>query len=463
MRLAESARTMLTWGGKKPAAPAPAAPRGLGLDSAAALVVAEIIGVGIFLTPAGMARDLGSPLLVLAVWLAVGAAVFCGSLCYGELAARFPEAGGGYVYLREVWGPGVAFLYGWKSLFVMDPGITAALAAGLGQYAAAIVPLGGAGQKAVAMGAILILAGLSALGVRVAGNMVRGLAVLKLVLLAAIIGLGFLSSHGAWSNFLPLVAPRPGSAPLLAGLAGGILGAFFAFGGFWDVAKLGGEVREPARTLPRALAIGVGVSTLAYVLTSGAFIRLVPIEAAGSGAAFAAQAGLALFGEAGARLLAGVVLIAVAGSLAAVIVCAPRVSYAMARDGLMPAALGRLHPRFGTPVRAIALQAVLACAVVALATFDAMLGYFIFVTVAFIALTVAGIYRLPRPAAGAFRIPGYPWTPVGFLLLLGALLVILGAGRPRQAALGVLVVALGYPVYRLVLSPRAARLVEEAP
>jgi APA family basic amino acid/polyamine antiporter len=326
-----------------------------------------------------------------------------------------------------------------------------------------MVPLDGLGQKAVAIGGILAFAGLGALGVRIAGGVVRGLAAVKLLLLAAIIVLGFVSTHGAWSNFQPFATPRPGTAPLLAGLAGGILGAFFAFGGFWDVAKVGGEVRDPARTLPRALALGVGVATVAYILTSGAFIRLVPIETAASGEAFAARAGGALFGASGALVFAGIVLVAIAGSLAAVIMCAPRVTYAMARDGLLPAALGRLHPRFGTPVRAIALQALLACAVVALATFDAILGYFIFITVAFVALTVAGIYRLPRPAAGTFRVPGYPWTPIGFLLLLATLLVILGAGRPREAALGVLVVALGFPVYRLVLSPRASRLAEEIP
>src|SRR6185436_10499796 len=158
------------------------ASRTLGLDSAVALVVGEVIGVGIFLTPAEMTKALGSPFWVLAVWLAVGATVFCGALCYGELAARFPEAGGGYVYLREAWGPGVAFLYGWKSLLVMDPGITAALAAGLARYAAALVPLGGLGQKGVAIAAILILSLINAVGVRMAGGVVRSLTVLKLLL-----------------------------------------------------------------------------------------------------------------------------------------------------------------------------------------------------------------------------------------------------------------------------------------
>jgi basic amino acid/polyamine antiporter, APA family len=438
-----------------------ASTRALGVDSAAALVVGEIIGVGIFLTPAEMTRGLGSPFWVLVVWLAVGAAVFCGSLCYGELAARYPEAGGGYVYLREAWGPGVAFLYGWKSLLVMDPGLTAALAAGLGHYAAALAPLGDLGQKGVAIGAILSLALLSALGVGIGAGVVRLLAAAKMLLLGAIIVWGFASTHGAWANFRPFVAQRPGSATLLAGLAGGIVGAFFSFGGFWDVAKIGGEIRDPARTMPRALATGVGAATIVYILTSGAFIRLVPIEAAASGPAFAAQAGGALFGAEGGRIFAAIVLVAIAGSLAAVLMTAPRVYYAMARDGLVPGSVGRLDPRFGTPLRAIALQAVLGSVVVGLATFDAIVAYFIFVTVAFVALTVAGLYRLPRPAAGGFRVPGYPLTPLAFLALLLTLLALLAGGRPFEAALGTGVVALGYPVYRFVVSPRLPRPLEE--
>jgi APA family basic amino acid/polyamine antiporter len=435
--------------------------RTLGLDAAVALVVAEIIGVGIFLAPAEMTKALGSPFWILVVWLAVGATAFCGSLCFGELAARYPEAGGGYLYLREAWGPGVAFLYGWKSLLVMDPGLSAALGAGIGQYSAALFPLGDLGQKAVAMAAILFLALVSALGVRFAGNVVRLLAVAKLLLLGAIIALGFASTGGAWSNFQPFLEARPGSAPLAAGLAGGLIGAFFAFGGFWDLAKIGGEVRNPTRTLPRALALGVGIATIVYILTSGAFIYLVPIETVGSGPAFAAQAGAALFGADGGRIFAAIVLIAIAGSLAAVLMTAPRVYYAMARDGLFPGSVGRLHPRFGTPVRAIVLQAALGCLMVALATFEAIIAYFVFVAVAFVALTVAGIYRLPRPAGAAFRIPGYPLTPLAFLALLVMLLALLAAGRPLEAALGTAVVALGFPVYRFVVSPRLPRPVEE--
>ena len=428
--------------------------RTLGLNSAAALVVGEVVGVGIFLTPAEMTKALGSPFWVLMVWLAVGTAVFCGSLCYGELAARYPQAGGGYVYLREAWGPGVAFLYGWKSLIVMDPGLTAALATGLAGYAAALVPMGDAGQKGVAMAVILLLALISALGVRVAGSMMRLLTGLKLLLLGTIILWGFASARGSWSNFEPFVEQRPGSAPLFAGLAAGLIGAFFSFGGFWDVAKIGGEIRNPTRTLPRALALGVGIATAVYILTSIAFMYLVPIEAVSSGTAFAAQAGTALFGAEGGHVFSVIVLISIAGSLAAVQMTAPRVYFAMARDGLFLRSVGRLHPRFGTPVRAIAIQAILGCVMVGLATFDAIIAYFIFVTTAFVALTVAGIYRLPRPTGETFRVPGYRVTPVVFLALLVTLLALFAMGRPFEAALGTAVVALGYVVYRVAVLPR---------
>jgi basic amino acid/polyamine antiporter, APA family len=433
---------------------APALERRLGLDSAAAIVVGEIIGVGIFLTPAEMARDLGSPLRLLLVWLAVGAASLCGALCYGALAARYPEAGGGYVYLREAWGPAVAFLYGWKSLLVIDPGLTAAFAAGLAKYLSFLAPLSPLGEKAVGMAAILVLAIVNALGAGLGAGLLRILTALKLGLLAVIVGWGFLSGRGSWANFTPFVEPRAGSAPLLAGLAGGVVAAFFCFAGFWDVAKVAGEVRDPRRTLPRALALGVGTVTVVYVLTSAAYVYLVPLDAAGSADAFAGRVGEALFGPLGGRIFAAVVVVAVLGSLSAVVMAAPRVYYAMARDGVFLRTVADVHPRFHTPVRAIAIQAALACLLLALGTFSQIVAYFFFVTVAFVALSVAGLYRLPRPGAGEYQVPGYPWTPAGFLILMAVMLFLLAAGSPRQAATGVAVVALGVPVYLMFAGRR---------
>ncbi|HYP01875.1 MAG TPA: amino acid permease, partial [Pyrinomonadaceae bacterium] len=265
--------------------------RQLGLPTATALVVGEVIAVGIFLTPAGMAKSLGSPALVLSVWLVMGLMALCGALCYGELAARFPEAGGGYVYLREAYGSAVAFLYGWMAFLVMDPGITAALAVGMAGYAAYGLGLSPVGMKVFAVAAILLVAAINIRGVKLGGWLVRWLTIIKLGLLLFILLWGFALQLGAWQHFTPFIAQRDGSTPLVGALAGGLVAAFFSFGGWWDVSKLAGEVRDPARTLPKALTYGVLIVTLTYILTSAVFIYLVPLERVASGETFAAQAG----------------------------------------------------------------------------------------------------------------------------------------------------------------------------
>jgi len=414
-------------------------------------VVGATVGVGIFLTPAGMARSLASPGLVFAVWLFMGAAALCGALSFGELVARYPEAGGSYVYLREAYGPAVAFLYGWKCLLVMDPGLTAALATGTGAYAAAALP--GLSPKAVALAAIAVVAVANVLGVRLASAIGHGLALAKIGLLLGMVAWGFASGAGDAAHFAPFLARRPGAPPLVPALGGALVLAFFSFGGWWEAAKLAGEVRDPRRALPRALALGVGAVTLLYAAVSAVFLYLVPIGRDGSPETFAAQAGVALFGPSGGRALSALVALFVLGSLFAFMTFAPRLYYAMARDGAAPAFVARLDPRTGAPLRAIVVQAGLAAALVALGTFETIVAYFVFVTVAFLALTVAGLFRLPPPEA-APRVPGWPWTPLVFLAMLAVTLVLLGAGSPRQAALGVAVVAAGVPVYRLFVAPR---------
>ena len=430
--------------------------RQIGLHTATALIVGEVIAVGIFLTPAGMAKSLGSPMWLLIVWLIMGGMALCGALCYGELAARFPEAGGGYVYLREAYGRPIAFLYGWMALLVMDPGLTAALAVGMAEYVGYIFKLSPVGLKAVAIGSIVFVALVNIRGVRLGGGLIRWLTILKLGLLGLVIVWGFGSRAGHWSNFTPLVAQRPGSEPLLGALAGGLVGAFFSFGGWWDLSKVAGEVRDPETSLPRALVYGVTILTLVYILTSAAFIYLVPLEQVTSAETFAAQAGEVLFGRMGGQVLSGIVVVAVLGSLAAVVMSAPRVYFAMARDGLFIPAAAAIHPRYGTPARAIAIQAALASVLVLVGTFNTIISYFIFVVVIFIALTVAALFVLRRqaPEVVVYRTPGYPLTPIIFLLLIALLLFLLGAHNPKQALLGVGVVALGLPVYYLLFRRR---------
>jgi basic amino acid/polyamine antiporter, APA family len=434
----------------------PTLKRQIGFWTAVTLIVGEVIAVGIFLTPAGMAKSLGSPFWLLVVWLMMGGMALCGALCYGELAARFPEAGGGYVYLREVYGRPVAFLYGWMALLVMDPGITAALAAGLASYFGYIFKLSPAFLKVVALAAILSAALLNIRGVKLGGWFVRWLTILKLGLLGLVILWGFGMQAGNWSNFKPLVAQRAGSEPLLAALAGGIVGAFFSFGGWWDLNKVAGEVRDPEHTLPRALIYGVTILTAVYILTSAAFLYLVPLEQITSGETFVAQAGEALFGRLGGQALSIIVIVAVMGSLVAVTMSAPRVYFALARDGLFIPAAAAIHPRYGTPARAIMVQAMLASLLVLVGTFNTIISYFIFVVVIFIALTVGALFVLRRKAPDAitYRTPGYPATPIIFLVSIVLLLFLLGGHNPKQALLGVGVVALGLPVYYLLFRGR---------
>jgi len=430
--------------------------RQIGIRTATALVIGEVIAVGIFLTPAGMAKALGSPLWLLVVWLVMGAMALCGALCYGELAARYPEAGGGYVYLREAYGPAIAFLYGWMAFLVMDPGLTAALAVGLASYAGYGLGMSPLGLKALAIATIILVAAINIRGVRLGAWLIRWLMILKLGLLGFIMVWGFGFQLGNWSNFTPFVAQRANSAPLIGALAGGLIGAFFSFGGWWDLSKLAGEVRNPTRTLPRAMTYGVIIVTLVYILTSAVFIYLVPLGQVTSGETFAAQAGEVLFGRVGGQVFSLVVVVAMLGSLVAFVMSAPRVYFAMARDGLFIQAAASIHPRFGTPARAIALQAFLASLLVALGTFNEIVSYFIFVVVVFIALTVAALFPLRRRERNrvGYLTPGYPVTPVVFLLLILLLLVLLGSNNPWQAFLGVAVVALGLPVYYFIFRPK---------
>lgn len=413
------------------------------------MIVGEVIAVGIFLTPAGMAKSLGSPFWVLIVWLVMGAMAVCGALCYAELAVRFPEAGGGYVYLREAFGRPLAFLYGWMALLVMDPGLVAGLAVGLASYAGYGLNLSPIATKLIAISVITALAIINVFGVRIGGGLSRWLTFIKLGLLLFLFLWAFIFRLGNWSNFTPFFSQRAGASPLLMGLAGGMVAAFFSFGGWWDITKLAGEVREPGRTMPRALIYGVALVTLVYVLTSAVFLYLVPLESVTSGETFAAQAGEALFGKAGAQVFSIIVVLAILGSLAAMIMSAPRVYFAMARDGLFFPAAASLHPRFGTPVVAIAIQTVLASLLILAGNFNQIIGYFIFVVVIFIGFTVAGLFRLrsedkKKPEYSA---PGYPFTPIIFLILVCFMLLLLGMNSPKQSLLGVGVVALGIPVY----------------
>jgi basic amino acid/polyamine antiporter, APA family len=302
------------------------------------------------------------------------------------------------------------------------------------------------------------LAGINILGVKFGAGLMRWLTALKLGSLATITLYAIIFRLGDVSNFTPFFDQRSGSEPLMGALPGAMIAAFFSFAGWWNLSKLAAEVRDPYRILSRALFFGVLIVTLVYVVTSAVFIYLMPIQGVTSGETFAAQAGEKLFGKAGAAIFSSIVMVSIFGSLAAVMMSAPRVYFAMSRDRLFFKHVAELHPRFSTPARAILLQAALSCLLVALGTFNQIIAYFVFVTVLFVALTVAAVFILPRrdDDRNLFRTVGYPLTPALFIVLVVILLFLLAATNPKQAFLGASVVALGLPVYYFFL--RRARL-----
>lgn len=430
--------------------------RELGLWSATGLVVAHAIGVGIFLTPAGLIGALASPALTLGLWLVCGALVLVGAFTFGELASRYPHAGGLYIYLREAWGARVAFLYGWQALLIMDPGVTAALTTGASQYLIVLWPAAKGSESAIAIGTIWILAALNMLGLRFSAGVFSIMAGFKLLALAAIVLLAFAVGDGHWANFAASDGARAGAPPLAEALALGLVSVFFSFAGFWEAGRIAGEVRHPERTLPLAFALGVGCLTLVYVATTAAFIYLVPANQTTSASVFAGLAGEAMLGAAGPRILAAVVVLSVVASAMALFMMAPQLYVAMSRDGLFPAALASINPMTKAPVRATAVLAVLASGLVIVGTFDQIVSFLICTALGFIALAAAAliVVRGRAPHAGAFRAPGYPWTTALFVLLVAAVVSLVAINRPLQALAGFGIVALGWLAYGIFPSAR---------
>jgi basic amino acid/polyamine antiporter, APA family len=433
--------------------------RQLGLPAAIAVVTGESIALGIFLTPAAMAKSLGSPLLLGLVWLGVALMAMCGALSYSALAIRFPESGGEYVYLRAGYGEQVAFLYGWMSSIVMYPGVAAALAVGAAPYVQQLLPPGIPGQASVPALLLCIFGVINLIGTRFSAAVMSFVNGFKLLLLFALVGWAIVSGHAHLSNLTPLTVRRPGSDALFPAIAGGVMSAFFSFGGWWEASKIAGEIRDPKRTLPLAFVGGVSVVTVIYLLISATFLAVLPLDRVTSNTAFVAQFGGVLFGAAGARVLSACVLVCVCGGIAAITMAAPRVCYAMARTGSFFAVFGRLHTRFDTPANAILLQTGLALAVLFLGAFDRVLSYIIFSAVIFLALAASTLFRLREPVRGWW----FPAAPIGFIVLSAVVAFLILMHNPVPALVGVAIVLCGIPFRRFLLPRRSPMAVIHTP
>ena len=414
------------------------------------MVVSQVVGVGIFLTPATMMRTVGSTGAALTIWIVMGVLSIAGALCYAELTTRFPTAGGGYVFLREGFGARSAFVFGWMALLVMDPGITAALAIGLAQYLLAALQAPNALVPAVAIAATIAFGLLTLSGMQASTVVLRWTAVAKLVIVGILL---IAAAARAGDPMTEDVGEPRAMPPGMEALAASVIAAFFAFGGWWELGRMSGDVESPRRTMPRALVGGLILVTAIYAAVSIAYVLGTSGTIAGSDEAFVAAVGAALFGSTAGRLLAVMVVVAVSGSLAATLLASPRMYLAMARDGLFPARLARFDERRGTAPMLTIIQMALACVLIVLGTFEQILGYFVPVTVFFLGLSAAAIVVLPRPDddVHVFRAPLHPLPILLFLLLVGSVLVLFIVGQPLQTLLGASVAVLGLPLSFLVV------------
>ncbi len=439
----------------------------MGVWAATAVVTGEAISLGIFLTPAAMARSLGSPALLAAVWCGMAVLTLAGALCFTELAVRNPQDGGEYVYLRRGFGRHVAFLYGWMAALVMYPGVAASLCVGATPYLQTLLPIPVALVPYLPALLIVGLGAITYIGTRLSSGVMATLNWLKVPVMASLVGWALVSGHASMANLAPLTLRRAGSDPLIEAIAGATISAFFCFGGWWEAGKIAGQVRNPARTLPIAFSGGVLIVTLIYLLLSLAFVAVVPMQQIQSNTAFVAQFGQALFGSAGGRVLSACVVLCVLGGLMVLTMAVPRVTYALARgeagerrNGIL-AALGRLNPRTGVPVNAVLLQTGCALAVLLLGAFDRILAFIIFSAVVFLALTAASLFRSITPV----RRWWYPLAPIVFIAGCGILAAMLLLHNLIPSLLGAAIVLVGLPARKLLIGKDdfAAGIATETP
>jgi len=418
--------------------------RRLGLFSGMMAVVGGIIGGGIFRTPATVAERLRSPGLVLLAWVIGGVVALIGAFCWGELGQRRPRAGGGYVYLRETFGPLPAFLYGWTLVLVIATGAIAAVAVTFADYTLALLGFPHTYSVPLAVAAIVFLAGINYVGVRPAAITQNIFTILKLVALAILIGAGIFL--GAPSP--PSAAPSP---PLhLAALGPALVPVLFTYGGWQQTNFIAEEIVEPERNLPRALVLGVAIVVAVYLLTNIAYLRVLGVEGLAASTAPAADTMRAVLGPAGGKIIAAGIALSTFGFLNLVILVTPRVLQAMAADGVFFARLAVLHPRYQTPTAAIVALALCAVALTLTGTFGQLVDYVTFGDWIFFGLTAAALFvyrkRDQSPATG-FRVPAYPVTVVIFVLAAAYVVFSAIISNPRNAAIGAGLIALGIPAF----------------
>jgi APA family basic amino acid/polyamine antiporter len=437
--------------------------RVLGAGDTASFIVGTVIGSGIFLVPSEIARVITGRGPTLALWMVGGLITLLGVLSLAELAAAIPAPGGIYTFLVRAYGEPVGFLCGWAIFTVITSGAIATLAVAFSITLGRLVPLTHAGARAISIGAVLVLTGINVLGVRVGAGVQNALTALKVAGLAVMAGAIFLlTPKSIPSPSVAAAATAEGVTPIAAfGLA--MIAILWAYEGWHDASFIAGEVRDPQHIFPRGIVIGTLVIVALYLAVNLAYLRILsPEEIAGS-PLVALSAVERAFGAGGARILTAVIVGSILGAMNGSVLAGPRCYFQMARDGLLPARLGEVHPRYHTPAKAIALQGVWSCVLILLiGGFSQLFTYVVFGGWIFYGLAVGAVVvlrrtepDLPRP----FRVPGFPAVPLIFIAAAFALVANTLVSNPRESAFGLAFIALGIPVdlaRRAVARRRAA-------
>ncbi|HEX6047903.1 MAG TPA: amino acid permease [Gemmatimonadaceae bacterium] len=439
--------------------------RTLGTTDLLLIVVGTAIGSGIFLVPGAVLQQSGGTIgIALLVWLVAGVLSLLGALTYGEMGAAKPEAGGLYVYIRDAFGPLPAFLYGWTMFFAVGSGSCATLAVAFTRYLGQFVTVSPFVGKLVAIAVILAVMLINVRGTRQSANAqnvmtavkVGGILVMSVLLTA--MGTGMAQSNVA-------VWPSTFSVSLLSAIGVAMISVLWAYEGWQYVTFSAGETKDPQKTFPRGIVIGTAALIAIYVFANVGYIAALGVERAGASQRIAAESVTVLFGSAAGNLIAAIILLSIFSAANGLTLTGPRVYYAMARDRVFFSRLAEVHPRFGTPAFAIVASSMWAMVLAASGTFEQLLTFVVFVSWIFFALGALAIfvYRRRNPEmVRPFRTPGYPVTPILFVLSAVAIVLNTIWTQPQRAAIGIAIVLLGVPAY-LIWKGKASVPAREAP
>lgn len=448
--------------------------RGLGPWASMAIVVGTMIGTGIFLKPAEMAREGGSVSVVFAAWIVGAVLSIFGALSYAELGAAIPEAGGEYAYLRIGFGPLWGFLFGWMHSIVGRPASAASIAAGMMRFLSFYIPAVASPiftlhiaipgltswikpydfeftwAQPLAVFWLALMTGVNYLGVRLGGAVQVVLTLIKITSILIVIGVAFLLPAGVANGADP-VWPVAANAGVLSAFLAALAAALWAYDGWEDLNLVGSEVKEPQKNFPRALLGGVSLVALIYLLFNAACLVVLPFDGVASSKHVASDVIEKLLGHGAAGWITLAMVISALGSLNSSVLSGARVPYAMARDGIFFRIADGIHPKYRTPGRALIFQGVLASIMALSGSFEELTNLYIFAGWIFYGLAVVALFRLrktqpdlPRP----FRCWGYPWVPGLFVIGALALTVNIWLDRPGRSSIGLLLILAGIPFYQ---------------